>query len=118
LCRVPTAADRATALRPAVLSARLTPLPAAAHRATYQHDTATIPLAVPRDADAVHCFLSGSAPGPTPVAAALLARGRAPRLLHSRRPAPQTATLPACAIAAHQPLLLVSAAPRAARQSQ
>src|SRR5947209_18415343 len=96
----------------------LTPQFAATHRATYQRDTATTPLAVLRDGDAAHCSLNGSAPGPTPVARALLARGRAPRLLHSRRPAPRTAWSPACATAAHQALLLVSAAPQAARQSQ
>ena len=65
-----------------ILPITLTPLRAGAHRATYPHDTATTPLAVIRDADAVHCFPRGSAPAPSPVAAALLALGTAPSFLH------------------------------------
>src|SRR5947207_6716231 len=62
--------------------------------------------------------LRESAPRPSPGAGALLARETAPRLLRSRRLAPQTAASPVCAAAVRQAPLPAFVAPQAARRSQ
>src|SRR5207244_12463494 len=87
----PTPADTAPAPLRLVRAARPTPRRAAAHRAACRDDREATLLAAPRDADAAHCCLHGSAPGPSPVAAIRLVRERAPRWLHSKLLARQTA---------------------------
>src|SRR5207302_9678790 len=101
-----------------VRAATLTLLRAAAHRATYRDDRVAILLAAPPDADAAHSCLHGSAPAPSPGAVTRPVLERASHWLHSRTLAPQMARSPACAVVAHQPRLLVLAAPPAHLRSQ
>src|SRR6266571_2688228 len=90
----------------------------ATRRSSSRDDKAATRLADPQDADAAHCCLAGSAPGPSPVAATRPVRETVSRWLHSRRLAPQTAGLPACAATAHRAHPLVFAALRLHRGSQ
>src|SRR5437763_2007063 len=77
----------------------------------YRDGRATTPLAFLADADDAHCCPAECVPAPSPTAITPPVLGRAPPWLHSRTPARQTASSPACAAATHRECLLVPAAP-------